>query len=826
MVSDVRLSSRRFVAGLAAGFVAGLSMSTASIQASDFPERASQHPRDANPPSSGQSQERPRFSTREVLSPSGGIRLQEDLATKEYWITWQDETQLEDLVGAWHAPNRAQGFRTYFTAAGIRLIPRAVGRPAWEWSLTLVAYGRGTISRPVEQARPYADENRIWLDRVGIVEWLVNEPRGLKHGFVLHAPPEDGAEPLEGGGAVHLELAVGGGLTPILGADGQLIRFAGSSGLGVIHYGGLEARDAGGRVLPAWMETSVGSRGWTVRLLLDDSGAAYPVEIDPLATSAAWTGEVDQAGARFGVSVATAGDVNADGYDDVIVGAFHYDNGATNEGAAFLYLGSAAGPSPTHDWKFEGTQAVALAGRSVGTAGDVNGDGYDDVIVGTPALDNGGGAWVFHGSATGPSASPAWMVQSDRPNNSSFGFSVGTAGDVNGDGYDDVIVGARLYDSPGFIQDGRAYVYHGSPSGLSTEPTWITAGKQSNASYGHAVGTAGDVNGDGYDDVIVSAYMFDNGQLDEGRAFGYYGSPAGLSMAPDWIFENDDVRACLGIRVGSAGDVDGDGYDDVVVGAGYNSCFNAPTSPVGKAYGFYGSVTGLSEPDWIVELAQTGAVFGLVATAGDVNGDGHDDVVVGASLLDNGETDEGAAFLYLGSQAGLSDEHAWMAEGDQNGALFGFSARTAGDANGDGVADVVVGAYNYDHGESDEGRAFLYLGSADIAPAGRVPADAPLLLAKGEGGALQLSWGPSCLAGDLDYEVYEGQLGDFASHTSRLCSTGGQTTITLVPGRGGTYFLIVPRSPNGEGSYGTTSARAERPPGSPACLPQAIGSCE
>ena len=162
----------------------------------------------------------------------------------------------------------------------------------------------------------------------------------------------------------------------------------------------------------------------------------------------AWTLEVDQAGAAFGSSVASAGDVNGDGYDDVIVGAPKWADGELNEGAAFLYLGSAASLTTTPAWSAEGDQIAASFGTSVSTAGDVNGDGYDDVVVGARGLDGiqpkVGAALVYLGSASGTSSSPGWIVTSDQTG-SAFGYSVATAGDVNGDGYDEVLVGAYKY---------------------------------------------------------------------------------------------------------------------------------------------------------------------------------------------------------------------------------------------------------------------------------------------------------------------------------------------------------------------------------------------
>jgi len=123
------------------------------------------------------------------------------------------------------------------------------------------------------------------------------------------------------------------------------------------------------------------------------------------------------------------------------------------------------------------------------------------------------------------------------------------------------------------------------------------------------------------------------------------------------------------------------------------------------------------------------------------------------------------------------------------------------------------------------GRAYLYLGTGSTTPAGWVPADTPLQLGMAGGLTLGLSWGPSCLATDIDYEVYEGQIGDFTSHKARLCSTGGQTSAEFIPDWGSTYYLVVPRSQSSEGSYGKTSSGEERPPGQPACLVQAIGDC-
>jgi hypothetical protein len=191
-----------------------------------------------------------------------------------------------------------------------------------------------------------------------------------------------------------------------------------------------------------------------VQLVIADAAARYPLAIDPLLTSATISG--GEADAKFGASVAGAGDVNGDGFADVIVGAPGYDAGLADEGAAFLFLGSAAGitgstAAQAHA-RLESDQAGAEMGASVAGAGDVNGDGYADVIVGAPLYDSGqtdeGAAFLFLGSPTGVAngnpTTAAARIESDQPG-AKLGVVAG-AKDVNGDGYADLIAGALYQD--------------------------------------------------------------------------------------------------------------------------------------------------------------------------------------------------------------------------------------------------------------------------------------------------------------------------------------------------------------------------------------------
>ena len=603
------------------------------------------------------------------------------------------------------APNRAHNFRTFFSPDGVRVMPRTATGADWTWGLSLVAIGTpGDLRRP-EPARVRLNGQRVELVRGTLTEWYENDQRGLEQGFTLHEPPPGST----GAAELVLRMAVRGALIASLDPDNATLSFAARHGQPVLHFGHLLALDATGRELPARFRLTEGSLDITVAT----TDVQYPLLIDPLATSPDWTAESDQAGALFGSSVATAGDVNGDGYADVIVGAPLYDNGQENEGRAFVFHGSASGLSPTPAWTAESNQADARFGMSVATAGDVNNDGYADVIVGVPYYDDGqeneGAIVVFYGSSTGLNQIN-WQGRESNQAGARFGSSVGTAGDVNNDGFADVIVGAPYFDR-GQTDEGAVAVYHGSASGLSLNPDWTAESNQAEALFGSSVGTAGDVNGDGFADVIVGVPYHSNDQSREGGAAVYHGTSSGLSPTPSWTAESNQAGAVFGFSVGTAGDVNGDGFADVIIGA---PNYENGQADEGRAYVYHGSAAGLSATaNWSAESNQEMAYFGSsVATAGDVDGDRFFDVIVGAHVFSGGEYGEGRAFVFHGSTAGLGPAPRWTAESNQAGARFGVSVATAGDVNGDGFADVIVGAPFYDNGQPLEGRVFVYHGSA------------------------------------------------------------------------------------------------------------------
>jgi len=484
----------------------------------------------------------------------------------------------------------------------------------------------------------------------------------------------------------------------------------------------------------------------------------------------------------FGVAVAGAGDVNGDGYDDVVVGSTIDTDvlpGLANVGAAYVYHGSATG-IPSGDTTVAasqltgGIQATEL-GESVASAGDVNADGFDDVIIGArgdviveppPAQ---GLALVFHGSATGIASGIAFLVANTKivgTANQRLGDSVAPAGDVNGDGYADVVVGTRV---------GAAFIFHGSAAGIVANASLDAASAvfEIGTEFGRNVGPAGDVNGDGYADIAVS-HPFSPPGL--GSIYVFLGGASGIPLsssgnAPAY-FTGSVANGQLGIgnSIGAGGDINGDGYDDLLAGApGVAGADSSVRISYGGGFGVRDGNPTTAALRVVSDQAE--GLLGLsVASAGDVNGDGFDDVIVGAPDHDLGHVDEGAAFIFHGGSplTALGDPSTAVTtlQGDQDGAQLGFHVASAGDVNGDGYADVVVGAPNYATGADPEGAAFVFYGSATGVASG-TPATADGSFATQQSGALGgLSVGGADVNGDGFSDVIVGALVFDGPHTN------------------------------------------------------------
>ena len=390
--------------------------------------------------------------------------------------------------------------------------------------------------------------------------------------------------------------------------------------------------------------------------------------------------------------VAVGGDFNGDGLADVAIGDAKFGEG---RGRVLVFYGSPGGLPARPDLILEGDTGECAFGSRLQMMGDLDGDGFDDVLIAAQTSAAGASVGhIFHGGANGLNAKPAWLAP----------VHAVPIGDVNGDGCDDVA--AKAQDP---VHETSVQVFYGSPNGPSPGPVWTAHSEQRGSGFGDkAIASAGDVNGDGYDDLLVGAMRFSGRLHNSGKVYLYLGSAQGLSAKPAWTAEyplptrkevDEAYEQFFGWGLASAGDVNHDGFDDVIVGA----CFaDHGDLNEGLAFVYHGSRQGLSQsPDWWAESNHQHALFATsVAPAGDVNGDGVDDIVIGLPEATDGQRVEGAAAVYHGSKTGLALQPAWLMESEHTNERFGSVVAGAGDLNGDGYADVLILGPEYLHQEN------------------------------------------------------------------------------------------------------------------------------
>lgn len=616
------------------------------------------------------------------------LKAEKQIQRMEYFCKYKDNRYLSF--------NRNNELRTSYTASAMTII----SQQGWTFQLSIQEVaGYKPVAKPIVAMH----ENTVQFDHDHHfkVEY-VNDEQGVHQQFTIAAPAIATQE-------LSVQLKIGDGWKAMYrSADGVAF----SNRDQQLTYQNMKVTDANGITIPAHFDI----QNDVVKMVVDAKHIAYPLSIQTIGSTISQAASIllpKQSGAQMGFATDGAGDVNMDGYADIMISAPNYTDPETQEGAVFIYYGSAPnGINPNVFTKLENNVANQHFGTYITGGGDFNGDHYADVAVGVPyagsapAASDIGAVYIYYGSASGMTTTPD-IIYSVRQNDY-FGSSLDFVKDLNDDGRDDLIIGASnnagyvdvVYGSTwgagsslidelsvtgttGFgskLSDagdahgygGReimilagevVYIYSSIGQGISPSPTQTISSPLQGISFGSAVAGGGDVNDDGFDDIVVGAKDYPNpgsNGIPVGAQIGaillFKGSPSGFSTIPDEVllaplFGADYNNLGFGTHIAFAGDVDKDGPEDIISSEpGWEE--SSAKENEGIVLVFYGGSNGiLYYPGGQVRSGQANSNWGIsVAGAGDVNGDGYTDVLAGGNLFDNSiYTDEGVGAVFLGA---------------------------------------------------------------------------------------------------------------------------------------------------------------------------------
>lgn len=409
-------------------------------------------------------------------------------------------------------------------------------------------------------------------------------------------------------------------------------------------------------------------------------------------------------GQEFGAGAALIPDLDGDGRAELLVGSPSADAAGLDAGRAYLWLGGVAVTADAAvTWSGQGGEEL---GRAVAAIGDVNDDGVGDFAIGAPLADaagaDAGRVYVFYGGW--PLPGTANRTLEGRTAGEHFGHAIAGAGDVNGDGRDDLLVGAPWNNGAG-VEAGAVYVYYGSASGLATTPSLTFTGTQAYERFGWSVARAGNFLGGTAACIVAGAPSNGTGALTrQGAAYVFAGSTSpspGPDTTADLVLHSNATSTAdneFGYAVALAGRWSSDSYDDLVIGAPYD---NSGGSDAGRAEVFFGGLSPDAVADRYVNGAASGDWLGFsVAGVANVTGTGADDVVLGGPHAVAGLGSEaGLAVLYAGGSASANSAgslpqiaRTLPVPGTAAGDHFGWWVAGGADFDGDGTADYLVAA--------------------------------------------------------------------------------------------------------------------------------------